>query len=235
MAIQKKQNEALNNEVQQKESFFDKNKKVLLYALCAVILLIVGFILYNNFVSKPKQDKANTTLAKAQELFMNGEYDLALNGDKGGAFPGMIKIADEYGSTDAGNLATLYAGLCYAQLALRDSVEKTNKEKWTKAKDYLEKYDPASDMMVGPAAIASLGEAYAHLGDLEKAASLLKDAAAKADNMSLSATYLVQAGEILESLDKKDEALKCYQTVKDKYFNSMAAQSIDRYIERVKK
>jgi len=221
MAIQK-QNEALNNEVQQQESFFSKNKKALLYALCAVIILIVGFILYNNFVAQPRQEKASTTLAKAQELFNNGEYELALNGDKGGAFPGMLKIADEYGSTDAGNLAKLYAGLCYANLG-----------KWQEAVNYLEKYSPASDAMVGPEAKAALGNAYAHLKNYDKAVSLLKEAADKADNMSLSPTFLVQAGEILESQGKKEEALKCYQTVKDKYFNSMAAQSIDRYIERV--
>ena len=60
----------------------------------------------------------------------------------------------------------------------------------------------------------------------------LKKAAEKADNNSLSPTFLIQAGEILESQNKKDEALKLYQTVKDKYFNSMQYQNIDAYIER---
>ena len=59
-----------------------------------------------------------------------------------------------------------------------------------------------------------------------------QEAAAKADNNSLSPTFLIQAGEILESQNKKDEALKLYQEVKDKYFNSMAYQTIDAYIER---
>ena len=53
------------------------------------------------------------------------------------------------------------------------------------------------------------------------------------DNNSLSPTFLIQAGEILESQGKNDEALKLYQTVKEKYFNSMAYQTIDGYIERV--
>ena len=61
----------------------------------------------------------------------------------------------------------------------------------------------------------------------------LKKAADKADNNSLSPTFLVQAGEILESQGKKDEALKLYQKVKEKYMNSMAYQTIDAYIERV--
>ena len=53
-----------------------------------------------------------------------------------------------------------------------------------------------------------------------------------ADNNSLSPTFLIQAGEILESQGKKDEALKLYQEIKEKYFNSMQYQTIDAYIER---
>jgi hypothetical protein len=43
---------------------------------------------------------------------------------------------------------------------------------------------------------------------------------------------LIQAGEILESQGKKDDALVLYKEVKQKYFNSMQYQDIDKYIER---
>ena len=79
-----------------------------------------------------------------------------------------------------------------------------------------------------------LGNAYAHVNQLDKAVSTLKKAAEKADNNTLSPTFLIQAGEILESQQKKDEALKLYQQVKEKYYASMAYQTIDAYIERVK-
>jgi predicted negative regulator of RcsB-dependent stress response len=79
----------------------------------------------------------------------------------------------------------------------------------------------------------ALGNAYAHLNQLDKAVSHLKKAAEKADNNSLSPTFLVQAGEILESQGKADEALKLYKQVKEKYFNSMMYSRIDEYIERV--
>ena len=87
--------------------------------------------------------------------------------------------------------------------------------------------------MISPAAEGALGNVYAHLNQLDKAVSHLKKAAEKADNNSLSPTFLIQAGEILESQGKNDEALKLYQQVKDKYCNSMAYQTIDGYIERV--
>ena len=65
----------------------------------------------------------------------------------------------------------------------------------------------------------------------------LKKAAKLADNGSLSPIFLMQAGELLESMGKADEALKLYQEVKDNYKNSMAVQQqeIDKYIERASK
>ena len=86
--------------------------------------------------------------------------------------------------------------------------------------------------MISPAVEGALGNAYAHLNKLEEAVKHLKSAAKRADNNSLSPTFLIQAGEILESQGKKAEALELYQEVKDKYFQSMQYQSIDAYIER---
>ena len=205
------------------EAFFVKYKKAIIYGVLAVVVIIAGIIVYNNYVSAPREDKASTVLAKGQQLFGEEQYEKALNGD-GATFPGLLKIASEYSSTDAGNLANLYAGLCYASLG-----------KWNEAAQYIEKFDAKGDMMISPAAEGALGNVYAHLNQPDKAVSHLKSAAEKADNNSLSPTFLIQAGEILESQGKADEALKLYQTVKTKYFNSFQYQSIDKYIERVSK
>lgn len=95
--------------------------------------------------------------------------------------------------------------------------------------------------MVSPTATAALANAYAQTGNVDKAISTLKKAADMADskaeddtNNSLSPTFLIKAGEVLESQGKKDEALKIYQDIKKKYVNSMLVQSaeIDKYIER---
>ena len=53
-------------------------------------------------------------------------------------------------------------------------------------------------------------------------------------NNSLSPAFLIKAGEILESQNKKAEALSIYRDIKKKYVNSMLVQSseIDKYIER---
>ncbi len=189
--------------------------------MIALVVIIAGIVLYKTYVSGPQEIKASTAIAKGQEYFAANNFEMALNGDSA-SFKGFAKLADEYSSTAAGNLANLYAGLCYAKL-----------DKWEDAVKYLEKYDGADDQMISPAAEGALGNAYAHLNQLDNAVSHLKKAAEKADNNSLSPTFLIQAGEILESQGKNDEALKLYQTVKEKYFNSMASQTIDAYIERV--
>ena len=205
----------------QSEAFFIKYKKAVIATVVAIVVIIAGVVLYKTYVSGPKEIKASTAIAKGQQLFMADNYQQALNGDSA-SFKGFAKLADEFSGTSAGNLANLYAGLCCAKL-----------NKWEDAAKYIEKFDGADDQMISPAAEGALGNVYAHLNQLDKAVSHLKKAAEKADNNSLSPTFLIQAGEILESQGKNDEALKLYQEVKDKYFNSMAYQTIDGYIERV--
>ena len=99
----------------QSEAFFVKYQKAVIAAVVAIVVIITGVVLYKTYVSGPKEIKASTAIAKGQDLFMAGDYQKALNGDSA-SFKGFVKIADEYSSSAAGNLANLYAGLCYAKL-----------------------------------------------------------------------------------------------------------------------
>ena len=225
MANVNEQQGALNVEetLNKSEAFFLKYKKAIIYGVLAVIVVIAGVIVYKQYVSAPREDKASTALAKGQEYFQQDLYEKALNGD-GAGYAGFVKVASDYSSTEAGNLANLYAGLCYAGLG-----------KWNEAAKYLEEFDTKDDQMISPAAEGALGNAYAHLNQLDKAVSHLKNAAKKADNNSLSPTFLIQAGEILESQGKAAEALELYKEIKEKYVYSMQYQTIDKYIERATK
>lgn len=222
MANVNEQQGALNVEetLNKSEAFFLKYKKAIIYGVLAVIVVIAGVIVYKQYVSAPREDKASTALAKGQEYFQQDLYEKALNGD-GAGYAGFVKVAADYSSTEAGNLANLYAGLCYAGLG-----------KWNEAAKYLEEFDTQDDQMISPAAEGALGNAYAHLNQLDKAVTHLKNAAKNADNNSLSPTFLIQAGEILESQGKAAEALELYKQVKEKYVYSMQSQTIDKYIER---
>ena len=212
----KKTNQApteMEQQLNKGEQLIEKYWKQLAIGVVAVIVVVLGIYAIKNYYLAPRADKASTELAKSQEIFMQGDFEKALKGFQ--------QVQKEYSSTDAGNLAQLYCGICYAQLG-----------KWNEAVSCLEDFDTQSDQIISPAALGALGNAYANINKLDDAVKTLKKAAEKADNNSLSPTFLIQAGEILESQGKKAEALELYKQVKTKYQQSMANQTIDKYIER---
>lgn len=220
-----------------KEDFVLKYKNWLIGGVVVLIVAVVGIVFYKNYKSS-QQDKAASASAIGQNVYLQDGIDFfirgnaqgdstaiekALNGD--GKFIGFVKIASEYSSTPAGNLANLYAGLCFATA-----------NKWQEAAQYLEKFEDAGDMAISPAAMAALGHAYAHLNQLDKAVETLKKAAERANDAAETPMFLMEAGKILESQNKKDEALKLYQQVKgmERIGRQMPYQDeIDEYIERV--
>lgn len=223
MAEQKKTNEALNVEeaLTQSEAFLIKNKKPIIGVVAAIIVIIAGVTLYKNLYAQPREEKAQAALYMGQQYFETNNFEQALNGDSIG-YAGFLKVADEYSGTKAANLAKAYAGICYAKLG-----------KTQEAIDMLNGFD-GNDQMVAPAIKGAIGNCYAQLGDLDKAASTLLDAAGQADNNTLSPIFLMQAGEILVKQGKYDEAIEAYTTIKDKYFASYQAMNIDTYIEQAK-
>ena len=201
------------------EAFIIKYKNKFLAGIAAIVIVVGGVLGYQNFISEPNEKKASEALYRGEQYFMADNYELALNGDSLG-FEGLLKVAEKYSGTAAGKLANAYAGLSYAQLGQYEDAVK-----------FLDKFS-ANDQLVSPALMATMGNCYAQLGQLDKAAATLVKAASKANSHALSPIYLIQAGQIYEKLGKNSEAVNAYQTIKDKYFNSYLSMDIDKYIER---
>ena len=201
------------------EAFIIKYKNKFLAGIAAIVIVVGGVLGYQNFISEPNEKKASEALYRGEQYFMADNYELALNGDSLG-FEGLLKVADKYSGTAAGKLANAYAGLSYAQLGQYEDAVK-----------FLDKFS-ANDQLVSPALMATMGNCYAQLGQLDKAAATLVKAADKANSQALSPIYLIQAGQIYEKLGKNSEAVKAYQTVKEKYPNNYLSMDIDKYIER---
>lgn len=222
MAQQKNHNELnVEDALTQSEAFLIKYKNVIIGAVAAIIIIIAGVLLYKNFYAEPREEKAQAALFKGQEYFEQDAYEQALNGDSIG-YIGFVKVADEFSGTKAANLAKAYAGICYQHLG-----------KYEEALKALDSFN-GDDQMVAPAIQGAIGNCYAQLGQLDKAASALLKAADKADNNALSPIFLLQAGEILVKQGKTDDAVKAYTKIKDKYFQSYQAMDIDKYIEQAK-
>lgn len=223
----KKQNtqqpEAINIEevVGKSEAFILKYKMQIILAIAAIVVLVGGSIMYQTFVSEPRAKEASEAIFQAQTYFAAQDFEKALNGDEQGNM-GFLQIIDEFGGTPTENVANAYAGLALAQTG-----------RYEEAIPYLKAFD-GDDKMVAPGVLSALANCYANKGDFSAAASKFIEAAKAADNNTVSPYCLLQAGLIYEKEGNKAEALKVYTEIKEKYFASMQAMEIDKYINRVK-
>lgn len=207
--------------VSKSEAFVNKYKTKIALAIVAIVIIVGGSILYQTYVSEPRAKEATESIFKAEAYFAAGDYEKALNGDEQGNM-GFKQIIDEFGGTPTANIANAYAGLSLAQSG-----------NYEEAIPYLKAFD-GSDKMVAPGVLSALGNCYANTGDLNSAVSKFIEAAKAADNNTISPYCLLQAGIIYEKQGNKAEALKAYNEIKEKYFASLQAMDIEKYINRVK-
>lgn len=209
--------ENIEQTVSATEQFLNKNKKTIIGALVAVVVLGLGILAYSKFVYQVQVEEAMAQAYPAETNFQNGEYELALNGD--GNNLGFVQIIDDYG-TKAGKAVYFYAGVCELQLGNYES-----------ALSYLKKYN-GKEPILAARAKACEGDAHVGLQNYSAAVSAYEAAVAKADNI-FAATYLLKAGLAYEALGQKAKALECYKAIEDNYPSSIEAYDITKYIARV--
>jgi TolA-binding protein len=88
--------------------------------------------------------------------------------------------------------------------------------------------------LLGPISVGAQGDAQLELGKKENALELYTKAYKMNENSLTAPIYMLKAGELLESDNKGAEALKIYETIKDKYSESNEGRLIDKYIARIK-
>lgn len=199
------------------EHFIEENQNRLSMIALAVIIIVAGYWGLKKFYFMPLEQDAQKQIFYAQQYFEQDSFKLALNGD--GQNAGFLEIMDEYGSTKAGKLATFYAGVSNLHLG-----------NYNEAVDYLKSFS-SSEEMVAATAAGALGDAYAELGDNEKAIAQYKTAASY-DNTLTAPTYLMKLGVMYEAKGDYKAAVEAYQTIKDKYATSAEARQVDKYLTR---
>ena len=222
---EKEQNRAKAEEVietmHKAEAFFVKNKNPLIYGLVGIVVVVGGFFAYREFVSKPKNQEAAAQMFQAQNYFAKDSFRLALYGDGTLTGAGFEQITEDYGSTEAGNLANFCAGVCCLQIG-----------EYEKGIGFLERFK-SDDEILAPRALSNIGDCYVETEDFEQALKYFLKAARLKEN-NLAAKYLMKATAIHEKNGNYAEALKLYEEIKTKYNDSPEAQEIDKYIEHAR-
>ena len=191
------------------------NSNLISWVVCGIAVVVMGIIAINQYIIKPKALEASNENAKAVVYFMAGDFDKALNGDDAECI-GFEAIANEY-HNQQGELAALYAGICYFE-----------KGEYEDAAKYLKKFD-ADDLNIDPAAHQLLGDAYVELGEYSKAAKAF-EAAAKSGNDIIAPMSLKKAGLVYLHEGQNSKALKAFKAIKADFPASAEAQDIDKYI-----
>lgn len=202
------------------ESFFEENQKIVYTVLIAIVAVVLIGFLGKKYYLDPKNEEAEAKLVWCEANLARDSFALALNGD--GINSGFAEIYSSYKITKAKNEAAIGAATCSFYLG-----------KFDDAIDYAKKANRKS-VNFAPAMDGLIGDCYVEKGDIDQAITYFKKAA-DYENEAISPIFLKKLGDIY-LYEKKDnaKALECYQTIKDKYFDSQLAYEIDKYIELAK-
>ncbi|MDO7171786.1 tetratricopeptide repeat protein [Mariniflexile sp. AS56] len=214
----------LDESASKTEEFVEKNQKYIFVIIGIVAVVVLGYLGYNEFVSKPKQVTAMNDMFQAQKYFndaVNGTakdslYTLALKGGEGKF--GMLDVIEEHGGTPSANLANYYAGTAY--LHLKD---------YKNAIKYLSDFK-SDDEILAPLSKGNIGDAFAQLNQSEDALDYYEQAAELRNNEYTTPMYLYKAGVIALELGKADKALTYFNKIKEEFPNASEAGTIDVFI-----
>jgi tetratricopeptide (TPR) repeat protein len=200
--------------------FQDKYGRKAGISLVLILIVVLGYFGYKQFIQDPKEKQASEAMFRAEDYFRTDSIRLALNGDAINA--GFVKINSRYSGTKAANLAAFYAGSCYLKLG-----------DFNKAVKYLKDFKTSADQIQAKA-YGLLGDAYSELNRKDEAVEQYKKAGTYFDKDEIiSPEYLFRAGYLYESMGKNQEAIAMYQIIKDKYPASPRGFDIDRYLARL--
>ena len=209
---------AVEETLSRTEQWVENNQKTLSTIVFTIVGVIALFLAFDKFYLEPVNERAQQKLFKSVNYFEADSFNLALYGVNDEY--GLLDIVDEYGSSDAGNLANYYAGISFLNMGDYES-----------AIDYLSDFS-SDDEVVSSIAFGSMGDAYMNIGEFEDAINFWTKAAFNSKNYFTTPIYLKRAAMALEENGNIDRALEYYSTIKKDYSESDEARDIDKFITR---
>ncbi|SHI98439.1 Putative negative regulator of RcsB-dependent stress response [Mesonia phycicola] len=212
------------------EEWIAENQKPILVVIAAVVVVALGYLGYQKFIDEPKQGEAANEIAQSQIYFENALdasgkaqdslYNLALTGGAGKF--GFLDIIENYGNSDAANLANYYAGMSYL-----------NTGKYDKAVEYLENFS-SEDEILAPLAKGAIGDAFMQLEQPKEALGYYEEAAKMRTNDFTSPKFLLKAAITALELGEGSKAEGYLMTIQDEYAEAPEADKIAVYLGQAK-
>jgi len=206
------------------QKWVEKNQNKILGVVAVIAVIVIGVFSYSKLILEPKEANAFNMMYNAQKKFdeailINNDslYNIALEGDESNL--GMLDIIDQFGGTNAANLAYYYSGMVY--LKMND---------YQNAIKYLSKYS-SDDLILSSLATGSIGDAFAELNQFNDAYDYYVKAA-KSENNFTSPTFLFKAGILAMKLDKFKKAEEYFNMIKLDFPKSSEAKNIDAFISK---
>lgn len=197
--------------------FYEDNRTVVYgigVGLVALALAVPGYVYYQN----QQAQQANQMLGQILPVYEQGNYQQALNGT--GDRLGLTQIADQYGGTSAGNLASFYAATAFYR-----------QQQYDQALQYYQQFDKSNDF-IGAAALAAEASIYESRGEYDQAAAHYEEAAAQYENERTVPRYLLEAGRAYEDAGNYGAAVETYRRIVDEYPDAEQAALAKRYLGR---
>jgi len=201
------------------EQFIEENQKSLMTIIGAIVGIVALFSVYQNFYIEPMEKEAQAEMYMAELYFQKDSFNLALNGD--GQYLGFLDIANDYSSTNVGQLANYYAGLSYLHTADYDN-----------AIEYLGDFS-SDDIILSSLSLGCIGDAYMELGDTDAALDAYADAVNNSANDFTAPRYMMKQAMIYTSIGDNNKALDLFKAIQSDYKTSREANGIEKYIARV--
>lgn len=197
--------------------FFDQNRKLVYGALAGLGVLVLAIIGWA-YLQHQKGEEAELALAEAITVYEAGTYREALDGTDD--VPGLLPIVDEYGGTQAGNLARFYAADALFRLGEYDQ-----------ALELFDAFEKGNNL-VGASAYAGMAAIYEQREEYERAGDHYRRAAEQFASSETTPDYLLSAGIAYEQAGAYGDAIEMYETIQEDYPDSGAASNLDFFIAR---
>ncbi|MGY5851003.1 tetratricopeptide repeat protein [Salegentibacter sp. F14] len=208
------------------ETWVADNQKYIYIIVGVAIVAVLGYLGWQRFIQEPKETEAANEMAQAQNYFANAMnsagaqrdslYTLSLNGGEGKF--GFLDIIENYGGTDAANLAKYNAGFAYLHTG-----------KYQEAIDYLEDFN-SDDEILAALAVGGIGDAFMQLEQPEEALDYYDKAASMRSNEFTTPKFLLKAAITALEIGEDSQAEEYLTQLEDQYPESPEAEQVPVYL-----